>query len=357
MARVFPVEFALHFIKEYEADFKIVLFSEDTKNLQDLRAYFNDSPLKERIFLSSDLSKDSYTKHQKDLFDLYLMSFSAKIIAPSWTSFSTLASCLGNTQYLTIDKILSAEKRYELIEENFNKLKVNNFQKAASQAYLYTMALNLKKDYATKKAILLKAFECDESNFAYANKLLEEAFKENNIQECESLCEFFLDKNPYLFSKHLFAKHPSEKQSPYAGLYELFKKQAHETYPHICYVAGIIYEMQKDSTKALSFYNKALKSAPNKRLFNGKITNFLLERLDLLISITNAKNAKEIEKINIENLLKEKEREIKKQLSYRLGAALLKAFKSPFKLGLLSFIFVDAFKIYKDFKAEKARKF
>lgn len=288
--RLFPPQIAQVLIEKFIKNHDIVLFCKDKEVAQALKAVFDGQKHGGQVFISDEFADEGFDERQRDFFDMYLMSFARLIIQPKRSTFSLLASLLGDCELACFSEFIDENESFELINAHFNDFSsLHPLQSAATSAYLYALALRLNKNEKIKCEILFKALKYDKKNQTYKDLIIEnlplllDFMEAENARVSRDLREKISQENKELHNENVALK---------AEFFALQKR---------CFaLQNQAFTLQKDCQKALHRHE-----------------NFL---------------------------------------SYKLGNALIKAYKDKWRGGLFKFFFCDAWRIYRDFKGANLKK-
>lgn len=186
--KAIPYTLAMSFIKMFlDQGYNILLFGQDNEFCQFLVKEYNAT-------YADSLCPKTYTKEQRALFDIVLMSKCSKVIAgPS--GFSTLACNIGNVKRLDSRSILPKDKSVlstiKMLKETFGGVNVPSFQ----VAFACNWAISNGRDFIEDEDfhfLVNLGFENDPSNYLFVFLKAIYFFKINNTQQVELMLHEYL---------------------------------------------------------------------------------------------------------------------------------------------------------------------
>lgn len=183
--RSFPYEVAIEIIEKLICNNKIVVFGEDIDANIKLVKYFRKLNEKSIIYCIDELIKDKdYTNIQRVFFDVNLMSRSNVIYSSGISTFSRFAMMIsGKNEVVSFWDIYKEDKLLEIIINNFNKIKIHDFQKAMSYFRMFLLSKKINKDLETMINFLQKALKYDNENDAYRIFLIDCYFDKRQYEK------------------------------------------------------------------------------------------------------------------------------------------------------------------------------
>ncbi len=397
MPRVFPIEIAIALIEDKIKDTNIVLFSADFDAINHIKLYFSTTEnIGNKVYSSDDFVDEEFTEQERVVFDLVLMSQSNTIYNPATSTYSLLASMIGNTNLMPINKYFNDQERFDFLSKNFDKIVSNNFQKAASCAYKFVLSEKLNKTVEEKIDILNLAYSYDEDNFAYKIIVFDLLFK---VDKCLEIENFLKTLDIHKIKDYLYIllvmRFPGAKEPEYKKYFDNYLKYANLKYPYISYVAAKICQYQKNYPEALKYCGYAISNYSENKLFvelADELNHLIMQKVEKKhlqlgaihrvknqlsyklgqIMIKNSKSvsgyfemplallkvAREHKALNKKKIFQSKLKEYddyqeslkyKSHLSYKLGKSLINAHKNWYKGGYIKFWF-DLYKLRKEYK-------
>lgn len=327
ITRVFPVEIAVDLIfgKIYTHD--IMLFSADFDVINKIKVYFNKQKFKNKIYLPDDFLNETLNEHERVLFDVALMSKAKEIYTPNLSTYSLLASMINQSNIVKINDIYTPQEQIDVINKHFDLIcDIHPFQKSASWAYAYYMALKTTVSKEEKVVFLNKSLIYDVENSAYRINLLQILLDEKDRQATDEYLKHCLYERKEEFLDTFFRKFPGNKKTAYEYLYEKIL-DIRKGYFYISYVAAKIAEYYNDDKKFALIL---------KDVFQNYDENTLFADLKIKYLSLATRSSKNIGAVDI----------IKSRLSYKLGNEIL-ACKSFLEYARLPFRLLYISKIHK----------
>ncbi|EHU1055274.1 discoidin domain-containing protein [Campylobacter lari] len=188
--RSFPYEVAIEIIEKLICDNKIIVFGEDIDANIKLVEYFRKLNKNSLIYYADELIKDkNYTNIQRVFFDVNLMSRSSVIYSSGISTFSRLAMMIsGKNEVISFWSMYKEDKLLEIIMNNFDRIKIHDFQKAMSYFRMFLLSKKINKDIEILIDFLQKALENDNENDAYRIFLIDCYFD----QRCYKKIDIYL---------------------------------------------------------------------------------------------------------------------------------------------------------------------
>lgn len=338
----FPAPLVVSLIKtRLEKGKKIMLFCEDKDYAADIKAHFSQKEQK-KIFIASDfLPKKELSKAQNAFFELILMSKSSVIYGSVGSMFKLFASYLSNIDQITINQLFDPSTQYELLKDSIEKMKISSKYKISCYAFLHRLAVILKKDDELEN-ILKQGLEHDKNNLGFLIKLAAFYAKKGQFSQGSSMLKKALSFDEKQTLGLLKGEYKDDMQ--------IFS-QNYDKDPLFCLVSGRFDELVgfKNECLAKTEREKALTECEKVRTECERLKKEN-ESLKTTLKATQNKLEQSISERDKASLERDKALRFKKHLSYKLGNALVNAYKSPFHSGLVKFVFFDAWRIYREFK-------
>ena len=409
--KVMPVEIAYELIDKVIETKHIVLSGEDIQELESLQEYFNKKVGYKKIYLI----KEFYTqniKNDKDktLFDLNFMAKALKIYT-SESNFSSLASLISTgKEPINFLKLFSEKERFEILIRNYKKINVHTLQNAFTNWNLYFLSFNLNLSLEKSCEFIQKVVDIEPDNMLACICLYENLLKLKNIDKAENLLQTLANDDRILkFIDIFLASIFYEKMHPIF----ILVAQENPNYPYISFIVAKISFHKQDLKSTKQYLQFCLEKEPNNKIFlefyeqlNHKkdtllfnknlqenlkhsaltrVQNHLAYKLGQAM-IENSKSLKGyIRMPYVLSYIKDKhkqeqniyERLIKQNPSlklpkletyndyelalkekecftYKLGEAIMRAYKTWYKGGFVKFYF-EAKKLEKEFKKQKSQ--
>lgn len=312
LSRVFPLELALDIIeKELSLGNQIVLFSPDESSNELIYHIKANTQLDVgKIYTSSELCKYK-TENELLIFDLYLMSKANKIIAPSISTYSSLAHIIGENTIIKIDDYLSHSEQIDIFYKSIEK--INFAPKFKSSSYAYFIKKNYPYISLDEKIFLLqKGYESDK-NLVFYMKILDEFFDNKQYKTIEDILINLYDSKKISNYINIFCGRTLWK-IPYKTEINKYYTTASADFPYISFIASKIAFFQKDYKLAKKYCLLALEKNPNNILF-----------LELLKELENVNNKSDIvNEIQLDSAMEL----VKNQLPYQIGRVIVLNHKS-----------------------------
>jgi chondroitin synthase len=189
--KVIPYTLAIMFIKMFhEQGNNIVLFGQDNEFCQFLVKEYN-------VTYADSLCPKSYTKEQRCLFDIVLMSKCTKVIAGS-SGFSILACNIGNIKRSDPKSILSKKESVlstiKMLKETSDDVKKHYKQ----ISFTCNWAISNGRDFIEDKDfnfLVNLGFENDPSNYLFVFLKAIYFFKINDIEQVELILHEYLSSS------------------------------------------------------------------------------------------------------------------------------------------------------------------
>ncbi|MBR2159626.1 MAG: discoidin domain-containing protein [Campylobacter sp.] len=406
-SRHFPYEVAIELTKTEWNKNNIIIIGQDFIANQILEEYLNKiKPNKSVMIYSIDSlikGRFDYENKERSFFDMNFLSRAEKIYATGISVFSNVANMIAGKQLVcSFFDIYSLEEIYNIIEKNINCIDIGNLHRAYCYYRLCSYARRLKKPIDISRQWLTKAINEDPDNSFYKVIMTDLWFEEKELKKADEYLqscvfdELFFEAIYGLHTYRGFAKGA-------AGFYEYIRNQYIEfasiDYPYISYVAAKISMFRKNPDEALRFITYSIIAKPENQEFSSlkqEIETLMLKQNlssvatkptpqptpqeleikslkdklsqkekdinNLDINHKKALTSQELEIKSLKEALSKKENDInnlelnyqkalntKNHLSYKLGAALIKANKNWYKGGYIKFIF-EAIKIKNEHK-------
>lgn len=286
MDRFFPLELVVELVlRNQNSESNIILFGMDTEGLNKVKSITRSLSESKLIFLSSDFISKEMSEMEKIFFDVSLLSQAGTVFCVKQSFYTKFASLIGNCRLIEYDSIFSMEEQFDIIVKNIEKYNFGKLNRAASYAYLYTLAVKLNKTFEVKEEILNKAFENDNINYAYKIMLIDNLLELQKIERAEKILSDILCENYYLFVETIFCKIPSEclnwtKRLPfgYIDLINKIVKYANINTPMLNYIAAKYYQIEGNYEKAKKFCEMSLEGDQNNSMFLELIHELKKER-------------------------------------------------------------------------------
>lgn len=312
LSRVFPLELALDIIeKELSLGNQIILFSPDESSNELVHHIKTNTQLDAtKIYISNELCKYK-AENELLIFDLYLMSKASKIIAPSISTYSSLAHVIGENTIIKIDDYLSRFDQIDIFNNSIEKINFSPKFKSSSYAYFFKKThpyISLDE----KILLLQKGYESDK-NLVFYMKIVDELFDSQQYQRIEDILIKLNHSNEILNYINIFFGRTLWK-SPYKKEMNKYYNAVSINFPYISFIASKIAFFERDYEKAEKFCFLILEKDPNNALF--------LELLKELKSVNNKLDIIKKEKLNGAREI------VKKQLPYRIGKEIVLNYKS-----------------------------
>lgn len=251
--RIFPLQIVLEIIKKFQ-DCSIVLFSDNSELCFKIKSYLGYK----NLYIADEISKTYFGENcpkniamEKTIFDLILMSQAQKIFAPIESTYSILASYIGeNCEHIPFQTFFSYEEQYRIIWNNFDIVKQIYPQYLfASLAYLFSISLNLNLSQKEQIKILETCYEVDSKGISSLLALFRVYFLANEADKVEQFLEK-IDKNSFIKTL-LYQQAQNYHNKQYFNDYFA---NASKNFPYISYVALKIYQEQKLDHKAKEIF-------------------------------------------------------------------------------------------------------
>ncbi|CAM2780210.1 hypothetical protein [Helicobacter burdigaliensis] len=355
---------------------KAIVFSDDLSMLevlkQESKTLFNQS---ENLYTSHDflenLPKELRGGVYRALFENYLMSLSQTLYYSKESGFSFLSVIIGECRGVSLYEFYSKKEQYEILIDKSNKLEgIHPLQKAFSSFSAYRIAKDLKLKGKVLQSHIKEAWQFDRENLLYA--MIEFSYiVEKNKKEAENFLENISKEQQEQFFKALLTYTSAKKFSNDEFFNDYFRNYG-KKYPNISYVAFKLAQIlgdEKISNKLftiLAINNQAYFDLTNptmdkigasyfiKNSLYYKLGKVIVEdsysvvgymKMPINISSTIVRHFLENFKIpKTKNIETYKDYEISKKLYnhpyYKLGFALIEAYKSFYKGGFKKFFAV-----------------
>ncbi|WP_179854365.1 hypothetical protein, partial [Helicobacter pullorum] len=275
MDRFFPLELVIELVLQNQSsESNIILFGMDTEGLNKVKYIANSLSKSNSILLSSDFTSENLSEMEKIFFDVSLLSQVGSVFCVKQSFYTKFASLIGDCCLIEYDSIFSTEEQFDIMAKNIEKYNFGKLNKAASYAYLYTLAVKLNKTLEVKEEILNKAFENDSINYAYKIILIDNLLELQKIERVEKILSDILCENYYPFIETIFCKIPSEclnwtKRLPFGYIDSINKivEYANIDTPMLNHIAAKYYQILGDYEKAKKFCEMSLKKSPDNDIF------------------------------------------------------------------------------------------
>ncbi|EAJ2879208.1 hypothetical protein A0X34_00605 [Campylobacter coli] len=275
MDRFFPLELVIELVlRNQSGESNIILFGMDTEGLNKVKCITKSLSESKLVFLSSDFISKEMSEMEKIFFDVSLLSQVRSVFCVKQSFYTKFASLIGDCRLVEYDSVFSMEEQFDIIVKNIEKYNFGKLNRAASYAYLYTLAVKLNKTFEVKEEILNKAFENDNINYAYKIMLIDNLLELQKIERVEKILSDVLCENYHLFIETIFCKIPSEclnwtKRLPlgYIDLINKIVECANINTPMLNYIAAKYYQIEGDYEKAKKFCEMSLERDQNNSMF------------------------------------------------------------------------------------------
>lgn len=368
--KVMPIEVAMEAICRFK-DKVVILFSEDIEAIRNIKQYFKNINIDVYIGQDDILPKqDNETK--KALQEITFIS-SGEVLDAGWSGFGRLPSLIGNGKEPTfISQIFTLQEQLDAIEQNFNKINVSKELKGFSKIRSYELYRELHPDdWSGMSRYLSEAIDSFSENVLYYWLLAEcyqklgDSQKANNILK-DILLKWHIDdvarsflycdlrkntlKNTFPFVKELLERvQQKEKEIRTANA----AIQSRDT--EIKTIKNLLSNKDKQAQSAKNRIENHLAYKLGEAIIENSKSFLGIIRIPFVLSYISQSHHKKLanqkEQLpKIETLPDYKEAiKIKEQMTYKLGEAWIKCYKTWYKGGLIKFYF-EAQKIKKEHK-------
>lgn len=367
---------------ENHPDEKILLVGD---NLSQLRLFAKS--LDREVVLSNDLIGENYSNLELWFFDVVLMS-KAKKIYSGHSAVARTACWISGIPVFHYNFGMTLEQQYFFLEKYKKQCEIlNPFIKAHACFYRFVLSRNLHYPLEVRIAHLKEALSYDKENDKFHINIIHQYLKFNCIVEAEQYLSSVLKEREEKFFKVLFAEYwigPAFK-----NLFEEFFAKTSFAFKNLTFMALKIAQYLKDEEKIKLFeimskqeYGENLISYQSHivplqgaiklvkshlayklgacMIRNSKSLLGCIKMPYLLVAIKWAHAEERKNFINITPLQDyidyEEALKVKEFLSYKLGEALIKAYKNMWKGGLIKFVFKEVWEIRRDFMEKKANR-
>ncbi|OCR13386.1 hypothetical protein, partial [Helicobacter pullorum] len=211
--RIIPYQLILKMIDDLTSEGKkIVLFSPDIELTFSLQSFYREK--NEHIYIADDFVLEEMSQMERTLYDFALMSKASEIYMPKDSLYSIFAYRIGEAKKaISIDKMYSSNELYDIIQ-TYNKYSINvhRLQKAASCAYQYRLACDLRKTNKEKIDILNEGLFLDPNNYAFLIEKMDIMLVSQNFKGVDDILkELFAENNKPFFDVLLRKTHLLQK--------------------------------------------------------------------------------------------------------------------------------------------------
>lgn len=246
----------------------VVLVSDGVECIELIKQYFN----RDDIFTIDDVRRmcgiesDNLSNVDLVMFDMIFMSYSRAIYG-TYSSVCRVASLWGGVDLIDIHSFFGKNNAFNTILRLHNAIEFDDFQKAASNFYIYSLSDQHEVSFGDKLQMLENALKYDCDNDRYRIHIVDLMLKHNKTLEAEKILARYLDIRHDEFVNTLFLV-GWENRFVYEECFKNYFVYSGGNTVYLSYISSLIaMKCEGDIDKAMHYSSVSISFSKAKELF------------------------------------------------------------------------------------------